>query len=156
MDEDIATAMKAGRFNPFAVNSYVNNQNRMKKPAEMRAHLEAFKALSLEHGFTLHVAYIPANHQVSTYYAQFAVTFAEPTEIRDLTLPEFQSHARQLAQDCKELDIDFVDTTPFLQEADSDENRLYWDYDTHMRGAGYMLVGQILYDHFSETGDDAE
>lgn len=153
VDGDVANAMKAGRFNPFAVNSYNNNQRRMAEPPAIRGHLQQLMALSDEHDFTLHVAYIPTNHQVSTYYAQFAIKFAKPAELRDLTTPEYQQHAQQLAKLCDEVGIDFIDTTPILQEAESGGQRLYWDYDTHMRGEGYTLVGKILYDHFAGTGN---
>ena len=34
-------------------------------------------------------------------------------------------------------------------ELEAKGNRLYWDYDNHMRGEAYFLIGSELYDWFA-------
>jgi hypothetical protein len=36
--------------------------------------------------------------------------------------------------------------TPLLREEEARGNRLYWDYDDHMRGGGCLFVGQTLFE----------
>ena len=38
--------------------------------------------------------------------------------------------------------------TPILRKYEASGERLYWNYDEHMKGESYVLVGKYLYDWF--------
>jgi len=44
--------------------------------------------------------------------------------------------------------IPFCDMTPLLREHETGGKRLYRDYDFHMKGKGYLLVGEYLFKRF--------
>ena len=40
----------------------------------------------------------------------------------------------------------FIDLTPTVKRAEDSSNHLYWSYDDHMRGKGYLLLGNALWE----------
>ena len=49
-----------------------------------------------------------------------------------------------MGQACAALRVPFVDLTPLILREESAGRRLYWDFDNHMRPAGYSFVGRSL------------
>ena len=67
----------------------------------------------------------------------------------DLTTDEYQLHQRVLAQQCQAFGIHFLDLTPTLKAKETAGDHLYWDFDEHMKGQGYQLVGKKLWENWS-------
>ena len=63
-----------------------------------------------------------------------------------LTGPCYRQHAALLARTCERLEIPFMDLTQALAQEEAHGNRLYWDYDGHMRGHADQMVGHLVFD----------
>jgi hypothetical protein len=103
-------------------------------------------------GSKMMVYYIPSRNQVSTYYYQYekeCCTKKCPDKL-DLTRETYQAHGKMLARNCSALGIPFYDLTPLVKTEEDKGNHLYWNYDDHMKGASYLLLGEQMY-HWWET-----
>jgi len=136
--------MKRGQFNPYLSDHLARSAEALVADADVRPHLAALAGLARQNGATLHVAYLPHSLQVSDYYMAFALRYAVEKPVRSLTGPEYQRQAAALAEMCRSLDVPFVDLTPLLRSEEEAGRHLFWDYDNHMRGAGYAFVGRTL------------
>ena len=63
----------------------------------------------------------------------------------DLTGDEYQVHRRDLDTLCQEMNIPLIDLTDFIKKEEQAGNRLFWNYDDHMRARGYELVGRTIF-----------
>jgi hypothetical protein len=144
----IATAMKRGRFNPHIVNYYIRCKKVLRKSFNIVSHLNALKHFVTEHSCKLFIAYIPFNNQVSDAYLRFQSEYSSDKNPTSLMKNEYQIHARILKNTCQQLHIPFQDLTPILRKHEARGERLYWNYDPHMKGKGYLLVGKYLYNWF--------
>jgi hypothetical protein len=61
-----------------------------------------------------------------------------------MTGDEFQGNRHMLASACAKAGVPFLDATDLVREAEAAGKRLYWDYDDHMRPAGYRLLAELL------------
>lgn len=138
-----------GKFNPFAVNELAMEAYFLKRPVSLEEHLSFLRDFLLNHGARLHLVYLPTRHQVTDYYVPFARTYCLqcPPGI-SLTGPRYREQASLLARTCEELGVPFMDLTAALEEEEARGNHLYWDYDSHMRGRGYRLVGNLVFDRW--------
>ena len=59
--------------------------------------------------------------------------------------PQFQVQAAHLAEVAARLDVPFLDLTPQIRAREAAGEHLYWDYDHHLRPAGYAFVADALY-----------
>ena len=141
---DIRAAMKAGRFNGWMVNNYAIMRHDLVRPFDITPYLQAVRAYLERHGTQLLVAYIPDKTQVADAYLDYARAFCEPQKFTSLTGAVYQAQAHTLAAACAEQRIPFVDSTPALREAESQGQRLYFDYDSHLRAPGYRLVAEQI------------
>ncbi len=66
-----------------------------------------------------------------------------------LNKPEYQIHQQYLKENCERLNIQFIDLTNSIKEKESNGERLYWDYDQHMRAKGYQLVGETIWNQLN-------
>ena len=137
-------AMKRGRFNPYLSDHLARSAEALVETADVRPHLAALAALARQNGATLAVAYVPHSLQVSDYYMAFALRYAVEKPVRSLMGPEYQRQAAAVAETCRSLEVPFVDFTPLLRVEEGSGRHLYWDYDNHMRAAGYGYVGRVL------------
>lgn len=145
----IAEAMKRGRFNPYALNYYDRLEKTLRQSVDISPHLMALKEFVTQFSCQLFIAYIPCNHQVSDAYLSFLKEFNENENPSSLMEESYQIHARTLANTCRQLNIPFWDSTAILRQYEEEGERLYWDYDSHMKGKGYLLVGKYLYEWFT-------
>jgi len=148
---EIAVAMKKGDFNYFRTNWILEEEKFLKADINLRDKLSFLKSYLAKYNTKLNVYYVPSRSQVSNYYYQFekqACLVNCPDNI-DLTLPLYQKHAAILQSDCNILGIPFYDFTPMIKSKESNGNHLYWDYDDHMRGKGYMMIGREIYKRWS-------
>jgi len=150
--QEIANAMKLGRFNCFKVNQIVKEQQVLQQPVSIKKPLKFLKNFLKNYDTEMVVFYIPARHQVTNYYYPFEKTFCQlecPPEM-DLTGAIYQVHQKILGIDCKELQLPFYDLTELVKKAEASNNHLYWDYDEHMRGEGYLMLGKEIHERWKD------
>ncbi len=141
----IAEAMQRAEFNPFVINALAKAEESLREPIDVTPHFRALRDYAEEHGVKPFVAYLPYAPLVSDYYIPFKQAFNARKEIRSLRAPRYRVHARTLKRTCAILGIPFLDLTPDLEREESLGRHLYWDYDDHMRGSGYLFVARRLY-----------
>jgi len=142
----IAAAMKNGDFNYFRTNWILEEEKFLKSDIDLYNKFGFLKEYLSKYTATLNVIYIPSRNQVSTHYYQFekqACLLKCPDEL-DLTGPLYQKHAAKIAEDCKSLDIPFLDLTAFIKSKEAQGQHMYWNYDDHMRGSSYMQLGMEI------------
>lgn len=144
VDPILADDMRKGEFNPFVVNLLNQAENNLRQPIDLSAILPQFQLIAQRVSAELRIVYLPFSTQVSDYYVAFQQKYAEQKGVRSLLAPEYQIHAEALAKDCEKLRIPFLDLTPLLRKAENGGPHLYWNFDEHMRGAGYLRVGATI------------
>ena len=150
VDPDIRAAMAAGTFNPFVANLYVLERESLPLPINLSAYLLAFQEWLAERDANLLLAYIPINHQISDAYLQHHARFCADKQPHSLRGEPYRIHPQSVATICEVLDIPFLDLSPKLEALENAGHRLYWNYDNHMRGESYHLVGELLHEWFHE------
>jgi len=138
----IADAMREGRFNPALVNWFGWAGEALAKPVDWTPHLRALDAYAREQGTRLFLVYLPSKSQVTDRYMDFQAEYAPGA--RSLTDDEYQLHARWLARSSAATGLAFLDLTPKLRAAESEDPELYWRYDDHLRPRGYQRVGRWI------------
>jgi hypothetical protein len=93
---------------------------------------------------------------VSDAYLPFRSEYSENKHPESLMGERHQLHARLLKSACAQLHIPFLDVTPPLREREASGERLYWNYDPHLRGASYLMLGEVIYQWFSASDAAAE
>lgn len=148
---DIAEAMKAGNFNNFRTNWYPNEKSFFSSQIDVNSKFKFIKDYLDQNNCKLTVFYIPSRLQVSDYYYQFEKTYCQINcpEKSSLTGEEFQIHAQILGNVCKNYGINYHDLTPFIKAKEDANQHLYWSYDDHMRGDSYLMLGEEIYDNWS-------
>jgi hypothetical protein len=150
VDPAIARAMRAGRFNPFVVNEAMSFAQFLPKPVDVAGYIAFLKNLLDQRGVALRLTYIPYANQVSDYYRTFSQLYCA-AGVPSLVAPEFQLHASIVAREAARLGVPFLDLTPLLRSNELHGEHMYWDYDEHMRAAGYAAVAREIFRWNSET-----
>ena len=150
---EVLEAMRAGRLNPFLPDVAVRLEERLLLPLDDqsngRSQLAYLQDLCEREAASLLVGFIPSNAIVSDAYRPYWEALGASFEHPSLTVPAFDAQAAALASGLRDLGVPFVDLTPPLREAEAKGERLYAEYDTHLRAAGYELVGQTLARRFA-------
>lgn len=144
----IAEAMIKGTFNCFAYNQVLYQEQMLKRPVSLKEPLRFLKDFLFKHGSQLVVFYIPARSQVTNHYYPFEQSYCQldcPDNL-DLTLDEYQVHRKRLLTDCEALNVPCFDLTNAVAEQENEANRLYWNYEDHMRGKGYKFLGKTVFE----------
>jgi lysophospholipase L1-like esterase len=146
---EMAGHIMAGKFNPYAVNDMAYQESFLKRSTRIDAELTFMKSFLADHGARLHVVYLPSRHQITNYYQQFSRAYCLrcPAEM-DLTRPRYRRQATRLALACEKLNIPFIDLTPAMENEEARGRHLYWEYDGHMKGEGYRMVGELVFDRW--------
>jgi lysophospholipase L1-like esterase len=141
----LVDAMRRGTLNPNLLDHLGVVEPRLSEPIVAERHLEALQAFTRRHATRLFIGYLPHPMQVSDRYLEFEKRYSKDKAMGSLTGARYQVHAAALASLCTTLAIPFIDLTPLLREEEAKGTRLFWDYDNHMRGAGYQLVGKTVH-----------
>ena len=143
----IAEAMKKGDFNYFRTNWILEEEKFLKSEIAINDKLGFLKNFLNQFNTKLQIFYVPSRSQISNFYYQFErqACLQKCPDFIDLTGEEYQKHAKTIASNCKELGIPFYDFTDMLRKEEAKGNHLYWNYDDHMRGKGYLLLGKEIY-----------
>jgi hypothetical protein len=147
---ELADAMKRGRLNPYLVNALRNDELHLNYWIDPTPFLTALKDFMSEFHTTLWVVYLPSRNQVTDHYVPYQLEFSLPAQ-GSLMGERPQVQARRLVEICTSLDIPFLDLTPILRSREAEGHHLYWNYDGHMNGEGYLLVGREIFQWWSRT-----
>ena len=84
---------------------------------------------------------------VTDHYLQFDARCSKmPVSSIQMTEPRYQLQRQSLAQQCQQADVPFLDLTPLVQAEEAAGHHLYWSYDDHMRGEGYVMLGEAIFE----------
>lgn len=142
--------MKSGEFNLYRTNALAKEERHLKLPPALGETIPFFNYTCSNAGVKPVVIYIPSRNQVTNYYHQFEREYCQvdcPDSI-DLTTSEYQLHQQVLASQCKQFNVQFIDLTAVVKAEEMSGNHLYWNYDEHMRGKGYELLGITIWQQF--------
>lgn len=144
---DLKEAMKNGQFNFFRLNWLLEEEKFLKQQTNISTQFNYLQKFLAEQNVALKVFYIPSRSQVSNHYFQFekASCLQNCPDSMDLTTPVYHVHRNQLKHECAKRGFAFHDLTPVVQAEEAKGNHLYWNYDDHMRGKGYMLLGEAIW-----------
>lgn len=146
VNSDILASMRTGRFNPFVINEYSNYEHYLKMPVDIDKVIGRTKKRLEELGGKLMIVHIPYRSQVSDYYLQFTRQFDKNKKETSLTSAAYQVHADYLQALCHQQGIAYLDMTAILRQFEDRGEHMYWDYDQHMKGASYLLIGKMIFE----------
>lgn len=143
----LAAQMKSGTFNPFRVNALEKEAWYLARPPQLGEAIPYFQYICKENDVRPVVAYFPSRNQVSRHYLPFEheLCLQNCPDSLDLTGPEYQIHQHEIARQCRQLKITFLDLTETVRKQEAAGNHLYWNYDEHMKGKGYLLLGREMW-----------
>jgi len=144
IDPVILSAMRNGEFNPYASGEASGYHLMLAEGFDPRPFVSQVERYVAGHGGRLHIVYLPSRGQVSDDYIEFQRRYNGTRHPGSLQGPQFQLHARLLAETTAALGVPFLDLTPELLQAESNGRRQYWDYDEHMNEDGYRTVGESI------------
>ena len=142
----LAEAMLAGHLNPFRVNAIKQEAHYLSLPPALGETVPFFKYVCDQQQAKAVIVYIPTRNQITDHYLSFEheLCVQECDGNIALTGPAFQQHQQVLAQQCAQQGVSFIDLTPTLRAEEAKGNHLFWNYDEHMKGKGYLLIGKTL------------
>ncbi|MBL4754345.1 MAG: SGNH/GDSL hydrolase family protein [Flavobacteriales bacterium] len=143
----IADAMMKGDFNFFRSNWILEEEKFLRSPTDVTEKLKLLREFTTYYGTEMLVCYIPSRNQVSEYYYKYEKEYCQvrcPDRL-DLTQPAYQIHRQMLSNNCSSLDIPYYDLTPMIIAEENKENHLYWNYDDHMKGSSYLMMGDEIF-----------
>ncbi len=145
VEPDLVVAMQKGRFNSHVINEHESYKTFLRHPFEVVEPLRALKAFTLRHGSSLFIAYLPSRSQISDAYLPFQAKYNHDRQPTSLMPQTYQLHATLLKQSCRSLDLPFLDLTPILRDVEARGQRLFWNYDEHLKPHGYELVAENIF-----------
>lgn len=146
--------MKDGRFNPFRVNVFMEEERKLQLNPKLGETVPFFQYICQQNGATPVIVYLPSRNQITQHYYPYELKLCllGCDESFDLTQPKYQLHQQVLAKQCEDFGVPFIDLTPLLQAQEARGNHLYWNYDDHFNAKGYQLVGEYLWQAWSQSG----
>lgn len=148
---EILEAMQEGMFNPFVVNEYTNYETFLLRSTDLPGVIEPTKNYIEAHGSKLVVVHIPYKGQVSDQYLEYTKQYDENKAPSSLIDEKYQGHAKSIAAECERLGVPFLDMTNFLRKREADGERMYWNYDEHMKAASYLATGEEIHKFWRST-----
>lgn len=143
---EIAHAMKEGKFNPHRTNAIFKEEHYLKQQPILGNMFPYLKYFSDKFNIELVIIYIPTRNQVTNHYYQFEKELSQLhfNEHTDLTAPKYQLHQQILKKESKQYGLQFIDLTEEIKTKELQGEHLYWNYDEHMKGEGYELLGKSI------------
>ena len=148
----VAAAMMKGDFNFFRSNWILEEEKFLKSPTDLTEKLKLLNEYTAHFGSKMLVCYIPSRNQVSEYYYTFEKEYClvRCPDRLNLTQPAYQIHAEMLKNNCSALQVPYYDMTAMIQSEENQGNHLYWDYDDHMKGSSYLMLGEAVFKWWQE------
>ncbi len=149
---ELATAMKAGDFNPFVPGSFEFMELNLKKPFELAPMVASIQKYAARYGTQLRVVYVPLSDQVTDHYLEYHRKYSLKSKVTTFTTEDYQLHSRLLRRDCEKAGIEFLDTTPILKAREDRGIHNSWNYDEHMKGESYLSLGGEIFKRWPAAG----
>ncbi len=146
-EHGMAQDILQGHFNPYRPDFAEFLLLKCQDPVDMLGTLTDLQGAAAQHGAELVVAYLPERSLVTDHYLQFDARCSKmPVSSIQMTEPRYQRQRQSLAQQCQQADVPFLDLTPLVQAEEAAGHHLYWSYDDHMRGEGYVMLGEAIFE----------
>ena len=155
VEPGILRSMQEGRFNPFVVNEYTNYRAYLPRTADLAGVIGRTRDYVDSFGAKLLVVHIPHKSQTSDYYLDFLKQYDEDKNPSSLMAEIYQLHADLLRKECEASNVPFLDLAVILREREASGERMYWDYDEHMKAAAYLLLGEEIYRFWRQNSAEA-
>ncbi len=150
-EHGMAQDILEGRFNPYRPDFAEFLLLKCQDPVDLLGTLTDLKEATGRHGAELHVVYLPERSLVTDHYLQFDARCSKmPVGQIAMTEPRYQTQRSSLARQCQRVGVPFLDLTPVVAAEEAAGKHLYWDYDDHMRGEGYLLLGQTIFEEWTK------
>ena len=149
---EMAECILKGELNPYRVEGINNEVYGLNQPLKMGITIPFFKQICEENGCEPILVYIPSRNQVTKHYYPFErklINIPE-TVTFDITTEQYQVNQKIIGEQCRQHDIPYIDLTNTIREQEAQGNHLFWNYDEHMRGKGYQLLGKTIWERWSE------
>jgi hypothetical protein len=143
---DLAAAMMDGWLNPAVVNLAARSERILPEKVAVDNVVRVLQEFLADRSVRLWLVYLPSLNQVSDAYLPAQGRISASIGVPTLTADRFQQQARDLAAAAQRHQVPFFDLTPELRAIEASGQRQYWAYDSHMRGAGYSTVADLLFD----------
>ena len=151
-EHGMAQDILQGRFNPYRPDFAEFLLLKCQDPVDMQGTLADWKAATDRAGADLLVVYLPERSLVTDHYLQFDDRCSKmPVAQIRMTEPRYQTQRQSLARQCQLAGVPFLDLTPVVRAEEDASNHLFWDYDDHMRGEGYTLIGREIFGVWNEA-----
>ena len=155
VNPQLAEMMKDSRFNPFKTNTLYKEERYLKLKPALGDFLPFIYSICQKHNVEPIIVYIPSRSQVTKHYYQFEHEFCQIlcSQTLDLTTGAYQAHQQEIKRQCDELKMTFIDLTKDVQNEEQSGKHLYWNYDEHMKAAGYQFLGNQIWYHWQRSED---
>jgi lysophospholipase L1-like esterase len=143
--------MRAGEINPWlfqqskAMPGMLNSDLRLGGSPE--PFLSAIGQVCRRRNIRLIVAYVPFYGTINERYVSSlkACGMDEKTARELLSDTAYSRHSGELAEICKSLNIEFVDTAPALKKQEGAGTPQFWSFDSHPNPAGYETIAEAIF-----------
>lgn len=142
----IAAAIKNGQMNPFIVGGPAYLTKILSTPYDMRPLLSFIQTHIRSYNTQLYVVHIPERSQLTEYYREFESAYSPETY--DITGDTYQSLRHGLGNDCRELNIPFIDLYELFKTEETKGNHLYFQFDEHLTAKAYPLIGEAIFNEW--------
>ncbi len=149
---ELADYMRAGRFNTFRINYLAAEEKHLREKVDLLPWAHWLRDHLASYDTRVAICYLPSRSQITRRYYPFErqTCLQLCPDSLDLTQATYQQHAQSLANVCADMTWPFLDLTPVVKSYEERGQRLYWNYDDHMRKKGYQIVGEALYRWYKE------
>ncbi len=157
-DSNLVEYMLKAELNPYRLNQSIRDERMFREPCNFLVPMDFFRYYSEKFDFEPVVVFIPSRNQITDKYGEYDFRLGKKLKpILSLTAEEYQKNQKHLKQVCNRLGLKFIDLTSEIKRHELNGNHLYWNYDDHMRAKGYKIVGETLFNLWSdEDGNVAE
>jgi lysophospholipase L1-like esterase len=151
LSPELEKAMRAGEINPWlfqqseAIPGMLNSDLRLGGSPE--PFLSAIGQVCQRRNIRLIVAYVPFYGTINERYVSSlkACGMDEKTARELLSDTAYSRHSGELAEICKSLNIEFVDTAPALKKQEGTGTPQFWSFDSHPNPAGYETIAEAIF-----------
>lgn len=149
----LAAEMISGAFNPARTNGLFVEEFHLKRIPKIGETIPFFKYICAQHEVEPLVVYIPSRNQVTDHYLKYEkeLCLVACNDSMNLTSQAYQLHQKVLAKQCLDFNINFLDLTSDIAVKEAANTRLYWNYDEHMRGNGYLFLGETIWQKWGSS-----
>lgn len=142
---DLARAMRDGRFNPFNVGEVQGYEHYLRQDVDLRPWYEFVKGILSVRQIPFSMTFIPQPSQVTDHYLPFKQRYCPPG-VPSLVADAYQQGTLVARTQAEKMGIPFRDMTAALRDHETRGDRMYWNYDEHMRQQGYAVVAEGILD----------